>query len=614
MGVATSMIGQTFLNFLFSNKTTKNKTDQKLILEEEKKILLSIKKNSEPIKHTIGIFRVQNLLNEVYGLIEPHIESHNIEFLYDIHESIPIEIVGDILALEQILYNLLSTIVESQANSTIIVTFKKINESVLIEIIGNHLIHKEILNENKQNLETTKQLITQIESKFSMTMGQSNVIYSISMPFLAHEQYQEKYYQLPPYIGSKKILFIEDHPHTQEIIGNIFKQFELKATIGNADTLSSIQNFEAYDMIILNPKRLTPSLTTHLKKLKEQHALKIISLETLYGWYKDRRQQNNPLITKYLYKPLSRGMVSGLLHEMFILNVDENLSINEYTEQSKTSNKNQIVHIEESLNITPESFKDFGSKHILLVEDNILNQKIIQNILEKSHIKITLANNGQEALDILKDEDSIDLVLMDINMPTMDGYQATKHIRSNNMLSNLPVVIISGLGFRNEIEEMYIVGADAHLTKPFKIGELYTVLKLFINKKYTKDVVSTLTYEYIENRTILDITKAMDKVKNSTYYHDSLSEVLFVFKYSEHIIKERIIRQEYTQLQEYCRKLFNYTKSIEAKSLNKILKEILILLKNNEEIHLQQYITLYKDEWLETKRNIEHYLESVEVS
>jgi len=611
------MIYQTFLNLLFpkkSNRHAKTRKENKAILKEEEALLLSLKENTKPHKHSVGIFRVQNLLNEVYGLIEPHIQTNNIELFYDIHESVPIELVGDILALEQILYNLLSTIVASQSNSTIIVTLKKVNKTIIIEIVGKHLLNKEIINESAINIETAKKFISTIQGRFSISIKENNTLYRVTLPFLTHELYQENYYNLPTYITSKKVLLIQDNPDIGEMIGNIFKQFKLHIAIFSSDVLHTIRDFESYDMLILDAKRMTPLLVTHLQKVTQENELKIISLETLHGFHRDRRQQSNPLISKYLYKPLSRGMISGLLHEIFVLKRDENIVLNENTKQSQIPHKGQIVCIEESLNITRDSFNDFGYKHILVVEDNTINQKIIQRILEKSHIKITLANHGQEALDVLKKDYSIDLILMDINMPTMDGYQATKHIRKDQTLSKMPIIIISGLGFRNEIKEMYRVGADAHLTKPFKIGELYTVLKNFIDKKYTANNVASLSSSYIENRTNLDITSAMDKVKNLAYYHDSLSEVLFVFRYSDHIIKERIIRQEYKELQEYCKRLFNYTKSIEAKSLNKLLKEMLILIKNDEERILQQYITLYHDEWIKTQRNIKQYLKSVEVN
>ncbi|HIP27599.1 MAG TPA: HAMP domain-containing histidine kinase, partial [Sulfurovum sp.] len=185
------------LNILFPNKFISNqnnfKKNNKARLKEEKNLIHQLKENTKPIEPVIGIFRIQNLLNEVYGLIEPYVQEKNIEFLYDIHESVPIEIVGNILALEQILYNLLSTILENQLNSTIVVTLKKVNENLVIEIIGKHLINQQAINEHSINIETSKQLITDMLGTFTIAIGQSNTIYKVTIPFLRHALYQESY-------------------------------------------------------------------------------------------------------------------------------------------------------------------------------------------------------------------------------------------------------------------------------------------------------------------------------------------------------------------------------------------------------------------------------------
>ena len=606
------MIFQTLLHYLFPKKLDrrgKSKKEDKNILLEERALLFSLKKNPKIQEHTIGVFRIQNLLNEVYGLLEPLIEANNIEFLYDIHDSVPIELVGDTLALEQIFYQLISVIMESQSDSTIIISFKKISNQIHIEIIAKALT-KKVPTHSK----TVQRLITDIQGELSVSHEEENILYTLRLPFLNHELYQENYYQIPTDIVSKNVLLIEDHAQTKEVITNIFKQFKLNITSHTSDALHTLKNFESYDILILDAKLITPPLLKHLENIKKKHTLHIISLETLYGLQIDRRKKTNDIVSKYLYKPLSRGIVSGLLHDLFVLKRDTNIILNDKTKQEHIQHTGQIVSIDETPNVTRESFKDFGYKHVLLVEDNMINQKIVQSLLALSHINITLASHGQEALDILKDDTSIDLILMDINMPTMDGYQATKHIRKDSTLKDMPIVIISGLGFRNEIKEMYKVGADAHLTKPFKIGELYTALNIFIYKKSTEEDTSMLASDYTENRDILDVTKAMDKVQNAAYYNDSLAEVLYVFKYSDHIIKEYIIRHQHKELEEYCKKLFNYTRSIEAKNLNHLLKEMIVIIKNKEETLLQTYITQYHDTWIKTQRNIKQYLNYTDAS
>ena len=604
-----------FLNLFLSKNDTDKKVisledhhhAQKELSNEEKKFISFLKKNSHKTEINTEIFRVQNLLNELYGLIEPMIQKKNIEFLYDIDESIPIELVGDTLLLEQMLYHLLAFLLENTQNGILIMKLEKNTNHIMYEVLSQH--HN--LSIENDHVTACKLFIEKMHGHLSVTRNKQHTIHKITLPFLHHDLYQESYYQLPSHITEKKILLIEDNKETSTIISKIFTQFKLHITIENFDTLPSLQDFHTFDMLIVDYKRITPILMRHLQEVKDTFGLKIVSLENLFGWQRGRRHNHHTLINKYLYKPLSRGMVSGLLYEMFVLRTDENIVINEDTVHKDLQRTGEIVFIEETPNIKRESFKDFGYKHILVVEDNIINQKIMQSVLDKSHIRVTLANNGQEALDYINSDSSIDIVLMDINMPTMDGYQATKHIRKNASLDDLPIVIVSGLGFRNEIEEMYLVGADAHLTKPFKIGQLYTVFNLYLNKIPSSTHTLPTPIDYDEQKDILDIQKGISKMHNILAHKDILCEALVSLKHSHHIIKERIIREEYDELQEYCTNLLQDTRSIEAHNISKTLNEILILIKNHEEELLPPYITHYHDEWIKLKRNIELYLKSV---
>ncbi|HHE05980.1 MAG TPA: response regulator, partial [Epsilonproteobacteria bacterium] len=250
--------------------------------------------------------------------------------------------------------------------------------------------------------------------------------------------------------------------------------------------------------------------------------------------------------------------------------------------------------------------------HVLIVDDNMINQKIIVHMLSKSNIKVSLADNGKEALDVLHEHGSdIDIILMDINMPVMDGYQATKKLRTNHRYDSLPVVIVSTLGFRNEIDEMYLAGANAHLRKPFKAGELYGALFMFLieSNPDKSNKVSAATYQ--ENSGILDIQQGLASTKNIFAYYDLLREDLLSLSDSDHKIKKYIIQKDFLTLKAYCRQLLEESRSIGAISLEEVLSEMYILLTKNEEQYLPKYIKLYHDEWLRTKRHIELYLKSV---
>jgi CheY-like chemotaxis protein/nitrogen-specific signal transduction histidine kinase len=123
--------------------------------------------------------------------------------------------------------------------------------------------------------------------------------------------------------------------------------------------------------------------------------------------------------------------------------------------------------------------KLISNNNILLVEDNNINQEIVLGILENSDIIIDIANNGQEACDIYnKNPDKYALILMDIRMPIMDGYKATKIIRAKD--KNIPIIALSADVLRSDIEKFKAIGINEHLAKPIEIDKLNTILEKYL--------------------------------------------------------------------------------------------------------------------------------------
>ncbi|WP_305856195.1 PAS domain S-box protein [Balneatrix alpica] len=109
---------------------------------------------------------------------------------------------------------------------------------------------------------------------------------------------------------------------------------------------------------------------------------------------------------------------------------------------------------------------------VLLVEDNEINQELARELLEQAGIDVLVAENGQEALDWLSKE-SFDLVLMDIQMPVMDGYTATRHIREQAQWQNLPILAMTANAMPQDRQQCLQVGMNDHLAKPINVDELF---------------------------------------------------------------------------------------------------------------------------------------------
>jgi PAS domain S-box-containing protein len=116
---------------------------------------------------------------------------------------------------------------------------------------------------------------------------------------------------------------------------------------------------------------------------------------------------------------------------------------------------------------------------VLLVEDNELNQKLAQKILEKNHMQVEIVGNGQEAVALLKTQ-PFDLIMMDLQMPVMDGYVATNHIR-NTLKLNTPIVAITAHSLVGEKARCIDSGMNDYLSKPFKASELVEKILKLVN-------------------------------------------------------------------------------------------------------------------------------------
>ncbi|WP_373553818.1 PAS domain S-box protein [Haliscomenobacter sp.] len=115
--------------------------------------------------------------------------------------------------------------------------------------------------------------------------------------------------------------------------------------------------------------------------------------------------------------------------------------------------------------------------NVLVVEDNVLNQEYIERVLERLHIRFRTANNGKEALKILE-TDRFDLILMDIRMPEMDGYETTIRLRNmhHNPNSQVPIVALTASALLDEKEKALNTGMNYHLTKPFTPDQIEKVI------------------------------------------------------------------------------------------------------------------------------------------
>ena len=127
------------------------------------------------------------------------------------------------------------------------------------------------------------------------------------------------------------------------------------------------------------------------------------------------------------------------------------------------------------------SSKSLEGIKVLLVEDNLINQKVMTRFLEKWNMEITVANNGNEALERVADE-HFHIILMDLQMPTMDGYQSSQAIRTidDQRKRNIPIIALTAAALKEVKEKVYASGMNDFITKPFNPVELQEKLEFHI--------------------------------------------------------------------------------------------------------------------------------------
>lgn len=131
---------------------------------------------------------------------------------------------------------------------------------------------------------------------------------------------------------------------------------------------------------------------------------------------------------------------------------------------------------------------------LLIVEDNLNNQQIARELLEDEGADVSIANHGKEAIEILEhNPSSFDLVLMDLQMPVMDGYNATKYIRKSLGLKNLPIIAMTANAMASDRDACLAAGMNDHIGKPFDLKSLILVIRKYSGKTDVPATVSHIT-------------------------------------------------------------------------------------------------------------------------
>lgn len=123
-----------------------------------------------------------------------------------------------------------------------------------------------------------------------------------------------------------------------------------------------------------------------------------------------------------------------------------------------------------------------AGRKVLIVDDDIRNIFSLTGVLEQHDICVLHAENGRDGIDLLDDTPGIDMVLMDVMMPDMDGYETMRQIRSRDQFRKLPMIAITAKAMKGDREKCIEAGASDYLSKPVDVDQLVSMMRVWLRR------------------------------------------------------------------------------------------------------------------------------------
>jgi HAMP domain-containing protein/CheY-like chemotaxis protein len=267
----------------------------------------------------------------------------------------------------------------------------------------------------------------------------------------------------------KRLLVVEDDPTQRQSIVELIGNGEVSTTaVGTGQEALDALERERFDCVVLDLRLPDLSGLELMKRIKEREELKRMPIviytgkELTKSEETDLRKLAQTIIIKDVKSP------ERLLDEtaLFLHRVQESLP-----ESAR-----------EMLRSLPGPDPALAEKRVLVVDDDVRNIFAITTLLEEHQMVVDYAENGEEALAKLSGPESFDVVLMDIMMPGMDGYEASRRIRDIPRLANLPVIALTAKAMKGDRDKCILAGASDYITKPVDTDQLVSLLRVWLYK------------------------------------------------------------------------------------------------------------------------------------
>ncbi|MFZ5515762.1 MAG: PAS domain S-box protein [Candidatus Zhuqueibacterota bacterium] len=445
-------------------------------------------------------FNLHSVVEGISDIVIQQVERKKLELNLLVDAQVPRFVIGDPMRLRQILVNLISNAIKFTEQGEIFIKVE------LKERIGNELFlyfsvkdtglgiakdrQKEIFESFTQadssttrkfggtglGLSISRQLVEMMKGQIWVESAPGNGSnFQFTIWLTISDRAKENRVSAPAEIAGRKVLAVDDNGTNRLILRESLKSFRCNAIVVESakKALEILRSEDGIELVITDFQMPEMDGATLIKTIRNSENLKMIPIILLSSVEGNRRIREAALLSGVwtLTKPIKQ---SQLLH--VILTAFGSMSQEKSPEFSGRFGENgRMNEIEKLISLN-------GTAQILLTEDNAINQKVALALLKKAKLTADLAEDGQQALEALKKK-HYDLILMDVQMPNMDGLSASKIIRDELHLHDVPIIAMTAHAMKGDKERCLDAGMNDYISKPIEPEELYKTLNTWLQKK-----------------------------------------------------------------------------------------------------------------------------------
>ncbi|GAB0056590.1 Sensor histidine kinase RcsC [Candidatus Magnetaquicoccaceae bacterium FCR-1] len=434
-------------------------------------------------------FYLEDVLNNVANLVALRAEEQGLEVNFHVSQGVPLNLIGDPLRLGQILVNLTNNAVKFTKKGNIVVSVRVIRHETSEHRVGLHFTVEDTgIGMSEEQMSRLFTAFTQADSSTTRRFGGTGLGLTISKR-LVEMMHGRIWVESAPGVGSTfhftailgqkgtdrrrfrlptrelvgmRVLVADDNPVSREILQKSFESFSFKVTcVASGEEAvfemeRAIATRHPYRMVYLDWQmgemdgiRTAREIT---RRFPQAHIPKIVMV-TAYSREDIILAADGAGIDAFLTKPINLSVLFETV--LSVLKQD--------AERREGNGPREMVVSRGRIGETPRS--DWRGVRALLVEDNEINQQVARELLEEEGMVVSIAGNGEEAVEAVRRE-PFDLVLMDVQMPIMDGYAASRAIRADERFKGLPIIAMTANAMAGDREKCMAAGMNDHISKP----------------------------------------------------------------------------------------------------------------------------------------------------